>query len=105
MASSLVPFFRALGGALGVGTLGGLLSAGLDRHLGPAADVAGRLLAGHEAALPPGITPLAVRHAIARSLLPVFGVMLGLAIVNLAIAGRFPGRADDPADQTPRPTA
>ena len=105
VASSLVPFFRALGGALGVGTLGGLLSAGLDRHLGPAADVAGRLLAGHEAALPPGITPLAVRHAIARSLLPVFGVMLGLAIVNLAIAGRFPGRADDPADQTPRPIA
>src|SRR5439155_1363423 len=32
VASSLVPFFRALGGALGVGTLGGLLSSGLDRH-------------------------------------------------------------------------
>jgi MFS family permease len=31
VASSLVPFFRALGGALGVGTLGGLLSSGLDR--------------------------------------------------------------------------
>jgi MFS family permease len=104
VASSLVPFFRALGGALGVGTLGGLLSAGLDRYLGEAADVAGRLLAGHEATLPPGITPLAVRHAIARSLLPVFGVMLVLAIVNVAIAGRFPGRAD-PADQTPRPAA
>src|SRR5207245_1169391 len=39
VASSLVPFFRALGGALGVGTLGGLLSAGLDRRLGAAADV------------------------------------------------------------------
>jgi MFS family permease len=103
VASSLVPFFRALGGALGVGTLGGLLSAGLDRHLGKAADVAGRLLAGHEATLPPGVTPFAVRHAIARSLLPVFGVMLVLAIVNVAIAGRFPGRADDPADQAPRP--
>jgi len=105
VASSLVPFFRALGGALGVGTLGGLLSAGLDRRLGAAADVAGRLLAGHEAALPPGVTPLAVRHAIAGSLLPVFGVMLVLAIVNVAIAGRFPGRADDPADHTPRPAA
>ena len=105
VASSLVPFFRALGGALGVGTLGGLLSAGLDRRLGPAANVAGRLLAGHEAALPPGVTPLAVRHAIAGSLLPVFGVMLVLAIVNVAIAGRFPGRADDPAEQAPRPAA
>ncbi|HVD78300.1 MAG TPA: hypothetical protein VNH43_11845, partial [Vicinamibacteria bacterium] len=67
--------------------------------------VAGRLLAGHEAALPPGVTPLAVRHAIAGSLLPVFGVMLVLAIVNVAIAGRFPGRADDPAEQAPRPAA
>ena len=105
VASSLVPFFRALGGALGVGTLGGLLSAGLDRRLGAAADLAGRLLAGHEAALPPGVTPLAVRHAIAGSLLPVFGVMLVLAIVNVAIAGRFPGRADDPAEQAPRPAA
>jgi MFS family permease len=105
VASSLVPFFRALGGALGVGTLGGLLSAGLDRRLGAAADVAGRLLAGHEAALPPGVTPLAVRHAIAGSLLPIFGVMLVLAIVNVAIAGRFPGRADDPAEQAPRPAA
>jgi len=105
VASSLVPFFRALGGALGVGTLGGVLSSGLDRHLGAAADVAGRLLAGHEATLPAGITPLAVRHAIAGSLLPVFGVMLLLALVNVAVTGRFPGRADDPAEQAPRPAA
>ncbi|PYQ15842.1 MAG: MFS transporter [Acidobacteria bacterium] len=105
VASSLVPFFRALGGALGVGTLGGLLSSGLDRHLGPAADVAGRLLAGRETVLPPGVTPLGVRHAIAGSLLPVFGVMLVLAIVNVAIVGRFPGRAHDPAEQVPRPAA
>ena len=105
VASSLVPFFRALGGALGVGTLGGVLSSGLDRHLGSAADVAGRLLAGHQPELPPGLTPLAVRHAIAGSLLPVFGVMLVLAIVNVAVAGRFPGRAQDPAEQAPRPAA
>ncbi|HEY2944948.1 MAG TPA: MFS transporter, partial [Vicinamibacteria bacterium] len=105
VASSLVPFFRALGGALGVGTLGGLLSSGLDRHLGAAADVAGRLLARQETALPPGVTPLAVRHAIAGSLLPVFGVMLVLAVANVVIVGRFPGRADEPAEQAPRPAA
>jgi MFS family permease len=105
VASSLVPFFRALGGALGVGALGGLLSAGLHRHLGTAADAAGRLIAGHGGALPPGLTPFAVRHAIAGSLLPVFGVLLVLALVNVVVAGRFPGRAQDPAEQTPRPAA
>jgi MFS family permease len=105
VASSLVPFFRALGGALGVGTLGGLLSSGLDRHLGGAADVAGRLLAGHEPTLPAGVTALAVRHAIASSLLPVFGVMMVLAVANVVIAGRFPGRAEDPVEQAPRPAA
>lgn len=105
VASSLVPFFRALGGALGVGTLGGLLSSGLDRQLGGAADVAGRLLAGHEPTLPAGVTALAVRHAIASSLLPVFGVMMVLAVANVVIAGRFPGRADEAAEQAPRPAA
>src|SRR6185295_8394757 len=105
VASSLVPFFRALGGALGVGALGGLLSSGLNRHLGSAADAAGRFIAGHQAALPPGITPSAVRHAIAASLLPIFGVMLALAIVNVVVAGRFPGRADDPAEQPLRPAS
>jgi MFS family permease len=105
VASSLVPFFRALGGALGVGALGGLLSSGLNRHLGPAADAAGRFIAGHQAALPPGITPSAVRHAIAASLLPIFGVMLALAIVNVVVAGRFPGRADDSAEQPLRPAS
>jgi MFS family permease len=105
VASSLVPFFRALGGALGVGALGGLLSSGLHRHLGAASDAAGRFIAGHAAALPPGITPAAVRHAIAGSLLPVFGVLLFLAVVNVFVAGRFPGRAEDPAEHAPRPAA
>jgi MFS family permease len=105
VASSLVPFFRALGGAMGVGALGGLLSAGLDRHLGAGADVAGRLLAGHQGALPPGITASAVRHAIAASVLPVFGVLVVLALVNVVVVGGFPGRAHDAAEQAPRPAA
>ena len=45
VATSLVPFFRAVGGALGVGALGGLLAAGLSLRLGPAAEAAGALLA------------------------------------------------------------
>jgi hypothetical protein len=88
-----------------VGALGGLLSAGLDRHLGPAADAAGRLIAGHAGGLPPGVTPLAVRHAIAGSLLPVFGVLLVLSLANIVVVGRFPGRAHDPAEEAPRPAA
>jgi hypothetical protein len=51
------------------------------------------------------VTALAVRHAIASSLLPVFGVMMVLAVANVFIAGRFPGRADEVAEQAPRPAA
>ena len=50
VATSLVPFFRAVGGALGVGALGGLLATGLSRRLGPEAETAGALLVhGHAA--------------------------------------------------------
>src|SRR5262249_45984133 len=34
VATSLVPFFRTIGGSLGVGALGGILSAGLAKRLG-----------------------------------------------------------------------
>ena len=105
VASSLVPFFRTLGGSLGVGALGGVLSAGLGRHLGTAADAAGRLIAGHPGALPRGITPFDVRQAIDKSLLPVFTVMLVLAIANVLVAARFPGRAEEAAESDPRPAA
>jgi len=44
VATSLVPFFRTIGGSLGVGALGGILSAGLSRHLGTAAESARRVL-------------------------------------------------------------
>jgi MFS family permease len=97
VASSLVPFFRALGGALGVGALGGLLASGLHARLGDAADAAGRFIAGHEGALPGGVAESAVRHAVAASLLPVFGVMLGLSLVNIWVTTRFPGQATDAA--------
>ena len=50
VATSLVPFFRTIGGSIGVGALGGLLAAGLARRLGAAAETAGRLLAAGGAA-------------------------------------------------------
>ena len=60
VATSLVPFFRTVGGSIGVGALGGLLAAGLAMRLGPAAETAGRLLAsGGEAA--GGVAPAAFR--------------------------------------------
>lgn len=62
-------------------------------------EAASRLLAGGEAALhagagPPSSPPIApalFRDAIERSLLPVFGVLVLIAAVNLFVSARFPG--------------
>jgi MFS family permease len=92
VATSLVPFFRTIGGSLGVGALGGVLAAGLRLRLGAAASTAGQILAGHHGA---GAAPTAaLRQALERSLLPVFGVLLALAAVNVAVAAWFPGKAE-----------
>ena len=93
VATSLVPFFRTVGGSIGVGALGGVFAAGVAARLGSGLEAASRLLAGaHDpaAAGGPAIAPALFRHAIERSLLPVFGVLLGLAAVNLFVASRFP---------------
>ena len=98
VATSLVPFFRALGGSVGVGALGGLLSMGLALRLGPAAERAGRLLvAGHAGADPAGlgVAPEAFRMAIERSLLPIFAILVVLAVANVLMTARFPDRASD----------
>jgi MFS family permease len=99
VATSLVPFFRAVGGSIGVGALGGLLAAGLERRLGAAAETAGRLLAAGGAADASAVTPAAFRVAIERSLLPVFGILGALAVVNLFVASRFPDRAGESAGE------
>jgi MFS family permease len=96
VATSLVPFFRALGGSVGVGALGGLLAMGLSRRLGPAAEGAGRLLAGghaEAAAGAPAVDPALFRLAIERSLLPIFAVLVALAVLNVFVTARFPDRA------------
>ncbi len=99
VATSLVPFFRAVGGALGVGALGGLLAAGLSRRLGPAADAAGALLVhgrrGAAAASPADLARLGA--ALEGALLPVFVVLLVLAVLNIAVASSFPRRAEGEA--------
>jgi len=89
VATSLVPFFRTVGGSLGVGALGGILATGLTRRMGAAADSAGSLLTeGH--------VPREMRLALEQSLLPVFAVLLALALVNLAVTSRFPDRRARP---------
>ena len=93
VATSLVPFFRAIGGSIGVGALGGLLAVGLDRRLGAAAETAGRLLAAGHAGGSSSVAPEAFRVAIERSLIPVFAILAALAVVNLAVTGRFPEHA------------
>jgi MFS family permease len=93
VATSLVPFFRTIGGSLGVGALGGILSAGLSRHLGSAAESAGRMLAGRASAADAAIvSPTLLRGAIEHSLLPVFAVLLVLAFGNIFATVRFPAR-------------
>ena len=94
VATALVPFFRTLGGSVGVGALGGLLAMGLVRRLGPAAENAGRLLVGGNAdsGVPITIDPAVFRLAIEHSLLPVFGVLVALAAVNVLVTARFPER-------------
>ncbi|MCM3877283.1 MAG: MFS transporter [Thermoanaerobaculia bacterium] len=89
VATSLVPFFRTVGGSLGVGALGGILATGLTRRMGAAAESAGTLLTeGH--------VPREMRLALEQSLLPVFAVLLVLALVNLAVTSRFPDRRARP---------
>jgi MFS family permease len=99
VATSLVPFFRTIGGSIGVGAMGGMLAAGLARRLGPAAESAGRLLAtGTQTAGGGGVAPAVFRVAIERSLLPVFGILGALAIVNLFVTERFPAEAEMPTE-------
>jgi hypothetical protein len=93
VATSLVPFFRTVGGSIGVGALGGVFAAGVAARLGSGMEAASRLLSGSHgpaAAGSPAIAPAVFRLAVERSLLPVFGVLLGLAVVNLFVASRFP---------------
>ena len=100
VATSLVPFFRAVGGALGVGALGALLAAGLSRRLGPAAEAAGALLAqGHAAPASAAADLAALGLALEGALLPVFVVLLVLAAVNVAVASSFPRHAEPPPPQ------
>jgi hypothetical protein len=97
IATSLVPFFRTVGGSIGVGALGGVFVAGLAMRLGSGMEAGSRLLAGPHAAVSGGAPPIApalFRQAIERSLLPVFAVMLVLAAVNLFLTSGFPEGTD-----------
>jgi MFS family permease len=103
IATSLVPFFRTVGGSLGVGALGGILASGLASRLHAGAETAGRLLAGRfEPGAAPPVAPALFRQAIERSLLPVFAVLLALALVNLFVASGFPAEAGA-SGRAPRP--
>jgi MFS family permease len=94
VATSLVPFFRAIGGSIGVGALGGLLAAGLDHRLGAAAETAGRLLASGGAGGGGAVAPAEFRLAIEGSLIPVFAILVALAVVNLLVTNGFPEKTD-----------
>jgi MFS family permease len=111
VATSLVPFFRTLGGALGVSALGGILSAGLASRLGDAAEQASQVLAGRHALPGPAaaLPSRAVALAIEASLLPVFVTLLLLAMINLWLTRGFPGKLEPdgerPLSRLPAPGA
>lgn len=90
VATSLVPFFRTVGGSIGVGALGGVFAAGVASRLGSGLEAASRLLAGTHAAAAAPVAPALFRLAIERSLFPVFAVLLGLSAFNLLLSSRFP---------------
>lgn len=100
VATSLAPFFRTVGGSIGVGALGGILSAGLSKRLGPLAESAGRLLSPHVAAsdAPAPVSLAVLGQAIERSLLPVFAILAALSVFNVLLASRFPERKDGIAE-------
>ncbi len=82
IATSLVPFFRTVGGSIGVAGLGTLVTARLGSEPGPAASL-----------LAPGgtVVPAALRTALHDALVLVFGVLFLLALANLAVVARLPG--------------
>lgn len=84
VATSLVPFFRTVGGSLGVGAMGAVLTARLSARLGPALGSASRALSG-EIPPPPGF-----RIAMERALLPIFASLLAVSILCVLAAARFP---------------
>jgi MFS family permease len=105
VATSLVPFFRTVGGSIGVGALGGVFAAGVAARLGSGMEAASRLLAGPHAAGAAGVSPVSpdlFRRAIERSLLPVFAVLLALAALNLFFASGFPESTAPPAQGSER---
>ena len=106
IATSLVPFFRTIGGSLGVGALGGILAAGLHARLGAAAETAGAILAGtHSPGRAAAVTPALFRDAIEGSLLPIFIVLAVLAVANLLVASLFPLRRPAPDHAVRAPEA
>jgi len=89
IATSLVPFFRTVGGSAGVVGLGALLFA----RLGIAPDAATALLR------PDAVVPSGIRLALHDALIPVFELLFVLALVQLAVAARLPaGRRKTAAD-------
>jgi hypothetical protein len=63
------------------------------------------LLAGHAQATPAAAGAWApeLRLAVGQSLLPVFGALLALALVNLAATAWFPGPQPETAAEVPQP--
>ena len=83
IATSLVPFFRTVGGSIGVAGLGTIVTV----HLGTSSGGSSLLSPGREA------VPPALRASLHDALVQVFAVLLLLAFVEFAAVSRLPGGA------------
>jgi MFS family permease len=89
VATSTGLFARSMGGALGAGALGAILSAGLGRSLD--ADTVSRLLDPHErAGLMSGEGAAAMSAALGHALAPIWTVLVALAVLNLIVVAFYP---------------
>src|SRR5262249_194609 len=89
VATSTTQLFRNLGGTVGVALLGALLNERLQRMLPPGVSESAALL---NPAAGEGVgesTVAALEAALAAALQPVFGILLGLAVVCWLVVWRW----------------
>ena len=99
VATSTGLFARSMGGALGAGALGAILSASLGRSLEP--ETVSRLLDPHQRA---SVMNGEVTAALGDALSPIWTVLLVLGLLNLVVVAFYPKTSSEPSGSEPSGT-